>query len=160
MLAGTLAPRHDPVHYYKDTKEMYNSVFTREMAIAQNEQGVEAPDFKLAVQRLERMPYFSIFERMEESVELLCFTFCYDCSKLGFEYKPKKRKDIPSDVVKEVGTYNTLDMALYKHANELFSQRIQWMREAKADGITCDLLMSGCGMKGMKCGESRTVSEE
>ena len=160
MLAGTLAPRHDPVHYYKDVKEMYDSAFTREMAIAQNEQGVEAPDFKLAVQRLERMPYFSIFERMEESVELLCFTFCYDCSKLGFEYKPKKRKDIPSDVVKGVEVYNTLDVALYKHANDLFSQRIQWMQEAKADGITCDLLMSGCGMKGMECGESTMVSVE
>jgi len=157
MLAGTINPKHDPVMYYEHVEAMHSGIFTREMAVTQNEQGADAPDYKKAVQRLEQMPYFSIFERMSESVELLCFTFCYDCSKLGFEYKPKKRAEVPDDVVEEVNTYHPLDFMLYKHADALFSERIEWMRKAKAGGVQCDLLLSGCGLK---CGDEDKEEEE
>ena len=46
---------------------------------------------------------------------------------------------------------------LYKHADALFSERIEWMRKAKADGVQCDLLLSGCGLK---CGDEDKEEDE
>lgn len=145
-LAGTFFPRHSPIMMNEDVKEMHLKYFTRSDAMQQNALGKNDPDYISAVSHLEAMPHFSIFERMTESVELLCFTFCFNCTALGFSYNPKMRPPVPDEVRKVASQFHKLDIMLYEHANSIFEQRVNWMREAKSKGVTCDILLSGCGL--------------
>lgn len=147
FIAGTILPNHFP--HTVDVgilQQMHTQTFTRNHAIEQNNLGQKSPDYIAAVAHLEAMPHFSIFERMDESIELLCFTYCYNCTDLRFSYEPHKHPPLSETVRRTIGQYHKLDLLLYEHANTIFNKRVDWMRKAQTNGVQCDILLSGCAL--------------
>ena len=116
---------------------------TREEAEKRREEGLNSDLYKVAKQRMESLAHISIFERMEESMELLCWTFCWNEDKIPFEFKDKTgihtSDDLEPDVREAFEKYHNIDVQLYQDALELFDKRYEEMKSQKGRGIMCNL---------------------
>ena len=115
---------------------------TREEAEKRREEGLNSDLYKVARQRMESLAHISIFERMEESMELLCWTFCWNEDEIPFEYKRPggiKREELSPEEREAFEKYHNIDLQLYQDALELFDKRYEEMKAQKAQGIICNL---------------------
>ena len=79
-----------------------------------------------AKQRLESMHFVGIHERMEESIELVAHSLCWDSGRLfwaGSDAAPPNQDSIDEPTKKFITDHTRLDQLLYKHANSLLEDR-------------------------------------
>ena len=116
---------------------------TREEAEKRREEGLNSDLYKVAKQRMESLAHISIFERMDESMELLCWTFCWNEDEIPYEYKQPRgmqsREELSPEEREAFEKYHNIDLQLYQDALELFDKRYEEMKAQKAQGIICNL---------------------
>jgi len=120
---------------------------TREHAEQTVKEGLKSDVYKIAYEKMHELTHIGIFERMEDSIELLCWTLCWDCDNVDFTFDPSRigrviKDPLPDDEQRIFEKYNNIDIQLYKDANDLFEQRFQEMKKQKARGYICDLRRS------------------
>eukprot|EP00750_Incisomonas_marina_P001165 INCI10960.1.p1 GENE.INCI10960.1~~INCI10960.1.p1 ORF type:complete len:226 (+),score=49.49 INCI10960.1:641-1318(+) len=107
----------------------------------------------LAQARLLDMSFFGIFERIQDTMDLLAHSMCWDPDQLDFTRRmqreifpaldPKHTED-PSATIALINANNALDRRLYDFAVNIFNERVQAMRDDQSAGIVCRFLDSGC----------------
>ena len=119
---------------------------TREEAERRREEGLNSDLYKVARQRMESLAHISIFERMDESMELLCWTFCWNEDEIPYKYKQstglQNREELSPEEREAFEKYHNIDLQLYQDALELFDKRYEEMKAQKAQGIICNLRRS------------------
>lgn len=126
--------------------------------------GQESELLERAWQRLQKMAWFGVFDRLRESYDLLSFTFCRD----GFEgkifYEEEKNTATGKDILRfmrddrkggldesttdeELDRFETLiternqlDIVLLERANKVLDERLKQMRDMKSRGVKCYFL--------------------
>lgn len=125
-----------------------------------NNQGANSKLLATAIKTLDESPYFGIFDRLQESMELLAFTFCWNLEDLPFKYKAPSSISMRdtnlhvlrgSDVLdpeawRVFQQRNQLDLLLWQYAEELFQYRLDKMALAKQAGYVCQLAQDYCGV--------------
>ena len=122
---------------------MEDANITRVEAEKRREEGLNSDLYIVAKQRLESLAHISIFERMSDSIELLCWTFCWNKDEIPFTYKKPhvylERDDLTQEEIEAFEKYHNIDVQLYKDALELFDKRFNEMKAQKEKGIMCNL---------------------
>lgn len=124
-----------------------------------NLQGSSSRMLRDAIDALHSMAFFGIFDRLEESMELLAFTLCVDFEALGFALEESRRTPIKpeehlargADAIGDqayttMRKRNVLDFLLFEYAETLFDQRLESMSIAKELGYRCLMADSTCGI--------------
>jgi len=92
---------------------------------------VDSSDLDIAKQHLSQFPFFGLAERFEDSMFLLCYTFCWrPIRRITMKNVAKNRrtiKDYPNAVKDILEKWNELDANLYNFAQELFENRFNKM---------------------------------
>ena len=86
---------------------------------------------RIARQRLDTFAFVGLTERFQESLRLLSYTFGWrpvrDEQRLNVTPRRSSRREISPKTLAQITSYNTLDLALYAHAQELFDVRYRAM---------------------------------
>ena len=116
---------------------------TREEAEKRREEGLNSDLYIIARQRMESLAHISIFERMSDSMELLCWTFCWNKDEIPFTYKKpsgiQERAELSQDEIAAFEKYHNIDVQLYNDALEIFDKRFKEMKAQVEKGIMCNL---------------------
>ncbi len=99
--------------------------------------GEDSTWLQIALQRLEEMPFFGLFHRLDESFELFGFHLCVPVES----FRNRNKHDrVPSSELRDiVKKYYELDIILFEKAESLFDQLVLDMRKKKERGMMCDL---------------------
>eukprot|EP01094_Clydonella_sp_ATCC50884_P000495 TRINITY_DN10384_c0_g1_i1.p1 TRINITY_DN10384_c0_g1~~TRINITY_DN10384_c0_g1_i1.p1 ORF type:complete len:425 (-),score=159.65 TRINITY_DN10384_c0_g1_i1:212-1390(-) len=134
---------------------------SREEAWRKNNAGADSELFQRAVQKLHQFDFFGIFDRLEESMELLAFERCWNFNDLNVEFKLSENGLAHGDEEwhKARGAHalgregwalfaerNRLDVLLFEYAEKVFDHRVAEMRAAQARGYRCRVHDSTCGI--------------
>lgn len=86
---------------------------------------------EVAKQHLEETTFFGLQEHFGASLHLLNYTFGwsikYESRVLNASQQRSTWEELPSDLLHLIVERNQLDLALYRHAEELFNQRLEAM---------------------------------
>jgi len=114
-----------PSFFNMQINEQHNSVSSMFLS------SVDSSDLEIAKQHLSEFPFFGLTERFEDSMFLLCYTFCWrPIRHIVKKMTGKNRrtsKDFPSQVIDTVKKLTELDTNLYNFAEELFENRYNKM---------------------------------
>ena len=126
--------------------------------------GQESELLERAWQRLQKMAWFGVFDRLRESYDLLSFTFCRDGFERKIFYEEEKNTATGKDLLRfmrddrkggldksttdeELDRFETLiternqlDILLLERANKLLDERLDQMREMMSRGVKCYFL--------------------
>jgi len=125
---------------------------TKEESDRENQLEEHSSWLRLALQRLESMPFFGLMHRLDESFELMGFYMCFPATlPQGSQEEPKEVDPQLEDVVNK---HFALDTILLQEAEKLFDGLMQDMRRKKEQGMLCDLsrFLNATGMEiGFTC---------
>lgn len=126
--------------------------------------GQESELLERAWQRLQKMAWFGVFDRLRESYDLLSFTFCRDGWDGKIFYEEEKNTATGKDILRfmrddrkggldesttdeELDRFETLiternqlDIVLLERANKVLDERLKQMRDMKSRGVKCYFL--------------------
>ena len=92
---------------------------------------VDYSDLEIAKQHLSEFPFFGLAERFEDSMFLLCYTFCWkpieDIIKKNVTQNRRTIEDYPNTTKEILEKLTELDANLYNFAQELFQNRFNKM---------------------------------
>jgi len=142
-------------------KFIENDNITREIAHRLNEEvrSGNSATLDLAKERLLSMSFFGIFELIEESMQLLAHTMCWDYTGLDFkkrlhkeqfpelERKPNGDPEQTEATIALIEKNNALDRELYSFARSVFEQRVADMNKDKSQNIICRFANSNCHIR-------------
>jgi uncharacterized membrane protein YgcG len=140
-----------------------------EDAAAADNEGGSSPLLELAKQRLLGMSFFGLFERLDESMELLAHKMCWDHGALEFRKRTQRtaldalavavavrptsvsvlggepEEDDAAAVAATIERNNAVDRALYAFAARVFDAHLRAMRADRDErGVVCRFLDTGC----------------
>jgi len=85
---------------------------------------VDSSDLEIAKQHLSEFPFFGLAERFEDSILLLCYTFCWrpirKIVKRNITENRHTAEYFPKETIDTLVNLNKLDANLYNFAQELF----------------------------------------
>lgn len=121
---------------------------------AEVKDGRSSAMLELAQTRLLGMSFFGIFERIQDTMDLLAHSMCWDPDQLGFTRRlqresfpaldPERAAEDPEAAIALINANNALDRRLYDFALRVFNERVQAMRDDQSAGIVCRFLDTGC----------------
>ena len=134
-----------PRHSFITMTESDASGSGRSEAERRQQESVNSTLYQVAKARMLQLAHIGIFERMEESIELLCWTFCWKQSSIPFAYSRNNNGrdfEITADMNSTIQKYHNIDVQLYQDAVNEFEKRIADMRRMKEQGFLCHLRRS------------------
>jgi hypothetical protein len=127
---------------------------SRDEGARQNQLGARSEWYQIALKRIEGMPFFGMFERMEETFELVAFHLCIEPpdnlpTLLQHRQKPRMRSVALDALVRQ---RHALDLLLWSEANSAFDELMLEMRRLKRErGVVCSLQRTLKQPPGARC---------
>ena len=109
----------------------------KEESYRENSLGEDSAWLKVALQRLQGMPFFGLMHRLTESFELMGFHLCFPVT--AEQDSNKRQRKVDPILKKVVQKHFVLDTILLREAEKLFDKLVQDMGRKKEQGMLCDL---------------------
>lgn len=98
----------------------------------ENEDALAIPDLALGQQRLTEMVFYGLYTHLQESVDLLCYTFGWPPQSLEnwqSEQLPHQadQTTYPEETLTQIVERNSLEVTLYETAKQIFAERYTQM---------------------------------
>ena len=141
-LAADFYPRHSTIDTTSDD-------ITLDRARLLQEEGTPSPLFREAWKNLNSLHFFGMYHRLEETLELLYYTFCFNEELYPFKFSPRDHSKFPEITLDQqllLEEVHALDYIIFRHAEQVFEERIEQMRREKAMGFQCNFLLRGCAV--------------
>ncbi len=112
------------VHSMRDLRDVWNAQYMEALV-------VKSTDAQEAITVLDKMAFFGLAERFDESVALLAYTLGWPpvtrIEKQNIGQQRLRRDQVPPRVLRRIIELNQEDMKLYAHAQQVFAARYDRM---------------------------------